>query len=1220
MAETAPGGNPTLASTSAALFECAGALVAIVAADGRLLALSPHWTPLTGRSATSLHALVATPDDDIAAALEAARQGDSGRFTAAFHAGGPHHDFGVAASGDELLVAATPTAAASDGAGPATPPDATEARLRAIQQALPGAEFEVHQDIDGALTLHSMSEGLRDLCGLDADCPLDDIATLLGLMPEQAQTRFLEATRQARERLTLVYRELALHAPAGVVHVELRAVPTMQPDGTLLCHGLLVDVTEQRAARAEADRVNAILQSTPDCVAITAPDGAICYLNAGGRDLLRLGDSNVIGRSLLAFLAPADGSDGVDRASRAAARHGSWVGEATVVTAAGTHRPVAQTILCHRDANGRVERFSTFMRDLSERVAMEAELRASEARFRTLYQRTPIMLHSIDRQGLLVDVSAYWLEHLGYSREEVLGRPSTDFLTAASQRYAREVILPAFYRTGHCADVPYQVVCRDASVRDVLLTANAEYADDGALKRSLAVMVDVTDQRRAEADYREIFEHATEGIYHSTPDGKMLRANPALVALHGFSEEQELLDAVSDIANDWYIDARDREHLRALLERDGRVENFEAQIYRCATGEHLWTSENARAVRGADGTTRYYEGTVRDITAQHQAAALAAHRGEILQMIARQRPLTGVLYEIIGLLEEQNARLTAGVFRLQGGRLYTAAAPGVSNHCIQAVDGQPPAAIGSAFATALEADRAHTDTDFDTRATAADADAFAAGVRASGYGAVLAVPVRDQHGAVLGLLGAFAQFAREVGPAWTALLEEMGQITSIAMEQHRLTQQLLHQAQYDPLTDLPNRTLLSDRLGQGILDAERANQRVAVLLLDLDEFKLVNDTLGHSAGDDLLCKVATCLRKSLRSGDTVARLGGDEFVIAVALRGNTDPTEVADRIHNNLQDPIRVAEREVTARPSIGISLYPQDGQTTEALLQAADTAMYAAKHAGKNRYQYFAADMNTQVSERLRVEAELREALANHQLELFYQPQIALADHSLVGGEALLRWNHPTRGLCGPGEFLPVAERGPLIGEIDRFVLADAARAVAAWQPQRHATLISANVSARELHAEGFGAEVADTLARAGANPAGLELEITESMLMRDIEHATRQLLDLRARAPGLRVAVDDFGSGYSSLNYLRQLPIDTLKVDRSFVADIECPDRADTARAIVRTIVELGRSLGLRVVAEGVESAAQAELMRELGCPVAQGFWFNRPMAQARFGDCLG
>jgi diguanylate cyclase (GGDEF)-like protein/PAS domain S-box-containing protein len=1214
-----------------------------------------------------------------------------------------------------------------------------ERRLRAITGSLPGAIYQFRHAADGTWAFTYLSDGLQRICGLPDDYPIEDFESFLSLVPEPERHDLIQAIRVSEQTLAPLRREFRLLTPNGTVQVEARSVPQPLDNGEIVCNGLLVDVTDRHAARAEADRLNAILESTPDCVAITDTQGDIHWLNAGGRELLELAeDATVTGRSFFDFVTAEDRQYILDHASVEAAHHGTWSGETTIVTASGRHRRVSQTILCHREPSGRVERFSTVIRDLSERAAVESDLRASEERFRLLYHHTPTLMHSIDAQGRLIAVSDYWLEELGYTREEVIGRQSVDFFTPESRRRALEEIRPAFWRDGRCRNIPFQVVRSDGGIRDVLLSAECEYdragnivqavsvmadvSDRMAIERELAasearfrslydntpvmmhsidregrivdvndywlqhlgypreavigaysrdflsaasrekvertdfrrlmtegvmrdepmqilradgqlldillsatveydeagtmlrsrtVMIDVTEQLRAEADYQDIFENATEGIYRSRPDGRLLRANPALARLHGYRTEAELLAGMENIHSQWFVDPGSRDRLMRALERDDHVTDFEAEIVRHATGERIWTSENARAVRGTDGRIRYYEGTVRDITAQYRAARVAEGRSRILEMIARDRPLDDILRELVILIEQQHEGLTAAIFRLREGHLQTAAAPGLPPGCSAGIDGQSPEDVGSAIATTLMTDQPASD------AVTADTDEnpFRRAAREAGYREISAVPVRDQSGSILAVLAAFTTTRRDARRDDTPLLNEMAQIASIAIEQDRLAEELMHQAQYDALTDLPNRTLLNDRLERGILDARRGGRELAVLLLDLDEFKLVNDTLGHSAGDDLLKQVAARLRNCVRDCDTVARLGGDEFVIGVPLREELDATQVAERVLASLQPSVHVAGRDVTARPSIGISVFPQDGESTEALMQAADTAMYAAKHAGKNRYRYFAETMNAQVSERLRLEAELRTALAEDQLELYFQPQIELSGRKLVGTEALLRWNHPERGALAPGQFLPVAERGPLIGQIDRYVLRAAAHALAEWQRAGEDIILAANISARELHAADFGAEVAQVLADTGVDPNGLELEITESMLMVDFQHASRQLSDLKQRAPGLRIAIDDFGSGYSSLNYLRHLPIDTLKVDRAFVGDIDAPESANTARAIVRTIVELGRSLDLTVIAEGVETAEQADLMQELGCEAAQGYWFDAPLRRDEF-----
>ena len=1203
-----------------------------------------------------------------------------------------------------------------------------ESRLGDIIAAMPGAVYQLVRAPSGAYRLTYMSEGLRRLAGLDADARLADFESVVSLLPPDDAQRAMERAEDSARSLEAFEYEFPVDGPGGRRWVQARSQPHRRGDGTVVWNGLMIDITERRNARAEAERLNAILDSTPDCVAVTDPQGMIQYLNAGGRAMLGLApDADLGQRCFLEFISDTDVERLCEEATRTAARAGTWSGETTVAATGGELRPVSQTVLCHRDETGRVDRFSTVIRDLSERVAMEAELRASEERYRLLYHHTPTLLHSIDPQGRLTAVSEYWLEHLGYTREQVIGRPSLDFFTPESGQRALEQIRPAFWRDGYIRNVPFQivradgevidvllsadcqygeagevvqaisvmadvtervaaerrlaaseerlsslyhntpvmmhsvdpqgriidvndywlqrlgyarervvgtpareflspasqekawridmprlleqgylrdepleVVCADGSVRDILLSATLDQDRSGEMLYSRSVMIDVSAQRRAEADYRDIFENATEGIYRSTPQGRLLRANPALAQLHGFNDEAELLANIGDIDSDWYVDPRSRHRLKALLAHQDRVTDFEAEITRFASGERIWTSENVRAIRDRDGEILYYEGTVRDITAQYRAARLAERRGEILEMIARDQPVTGILHEIVAIIEQQYPDLTGAILRLQDGRLYTAAAPSLAVPCIEALDGRQPAMIGGAIAAALAAGEA-------VPASGRSGSDFARRVQAGGYAGVVAVPVYDQRGAELGVLAAFAAQTAEPGREEQVLLNEMAQITSIAIEQYRLAQQLIRQARYDELTGLPNRALLYDRLEHGIEELERSGQRLAVLLLDLDEFKLVNDTLGHSVGDELLRQVATRLRYQVRAGDTVARLGGDEFVLLVRLDETQEASEIAERVVRSLQGSIALAGQEVHARPSVGISIAPQDGTAPESLLQAADTAMYAAKHGGKNHYRYFAEAMNARITERLRVEGDLRHALVREELVLHFQPQFALVGHALVGLEALVRWQHPQRGLLLPGDFLPVAERSPLIGEVDRYVLARACATLAAWQASGHEVVLGVNISARELLAEDFAALIERTIVASGVHPRGLELEITESVLMHDFELASQQLTQLKARFPGLRVAIDDFGSGYSSLNYLRHLWIDTLKIDRSFVADIDNAEAADTARAIIRTIVELGRSLGLTVVAEGVETATQAELLAEIGCDSAQGFWFQ-------------
>lgn len=833
--------------------------------------------------------------------------------------------------------------------------------------------------------------------------------------------------------------------------------------------------------------------------------------------------------------------------------------------------------------------------------------------YQQLYDAAPVMLYAFNTAGRIETVNDHWLRSLGYARSEVIGKPLNLFLTAESRRLSEEVNAPEFWRRGWQRDTPYRIRRRNGEVLDVLLSANLVYANDGTLLGGQGALVDVSERRRIEADYRAIFENASEGIYRSSPDGQLLQVNPALAYMHGFGDTVALLAAVSDVGRDWYISPHTRQRLAGRLKAEGRVEGFIAECRRVATGEHFWTSENVRVVRDASGQPLYFEGTVRDITAQRRAEALDHARGEILELIARDHGLTEILYEIVGTVEHQYPRLTAGMFENRDGVLVAMAAPGLAASCIAAIDDHAPSVVGGTLENALHGGKALIGKRNEQRGM------LRLAMERCGYDAVMAVPIRDQGNAVQGLLTAFAASAVDATPAVGELLGEMAQMASIALEQSRLVERLMHQARYDPLTDLPNRSLLNDRLQQALSEAERKGTAVAVVLLDLDEFKLVNDTLGHSAGDELLREVADRLRRETRGADTIARLGGDEFVQVARVKDTGGAIEIAERLLDRLQQRLLIAGQEVTAHPSIGIGLYPGDGNTPEALLQCADTAMYAAKSAGKNQYQFFAATMNVQVTHRLRIETELRQALEQGDLELHYQPRVDLADQRLLGAECLLRWPLAGGGFVAPGEFLPIAERSSLISEVDRYVLERVIGQLVVWQRAGHELVVSANLSTRDLHKPGFAREIAELFARHGADPAHFELEITESMLMHDIGYAREQLQALKARAPGIRIAIDDFGSGYSSLNYLRHLPIDTLKIDRSFVHDLAESADDPTAAAIVRTIVEMGRNLHFNVVAEGVERADQARLLSDLGCHEAQGYLFAEALPRDRFAGWL-
>jgi diguanylate cyclase (GGDEF)-like protein/PAS domain S-box-containing protein len=450
-----------------------------------------------------------------------------------------------------------------------------------------------------------------------------------------------------------------------------------------------------------------------------------------------------------------------------------------------------------------------------------------------------------------------------------------------------------------------------------------------------------------------------------------------------------------------------------------------------------------------------------------------------------------------------------------------------------------------------------------------------------------------------------------------ALHDEQIACFVVDLSQNKQAQEKLnHLAYHDALTDLPNQVLFKDRLKQAIAYSRRSDQTHAVLLLNLDRFKTVNDSLGYTAGDRLLQSVAQRLTGCVRESDTVARFGSDEFAILLTqIARPQDAANAARAIKEVLDQAFIFDEQEVFISTSIGISLYPHDDRDTAGLLKSAGAALQRAKVEGGNNYQFYTAGGTTRALKQLVLESNLRGALDRSEFVVHYQPQVTIPDFHLVGMEALVRWRHPSLGLLYPSEFVPLAEDSGLILALGEWVMRDACLQNKAWQDAGLAPMrLSVNFSARQFQQPSFISSVAEILKETNLDPRWLEFEITESSIMKEPEQAIEKLHELKLM--GIRVAIDDFGTGYSSLNYLKRFPIDTLKIDKTFVADV-CKDPHDTA--IVRAIITLGHALDLTVIAEGVETQEQLRYLSSLGCDVVQGFLFSKSLPAPVFEELL-
>lgn len=466
--------------------------------------------------------------------------------------------------------------------------------------------------------------------------------------------------------------------------------------------------------------------------------------------------------------------------------------------------------------------------------------------------------------------------------------------------------------------------------------------------------------------------------------------------------------------------------------------------------------------------------------------------------------------------------------------------------------------------------------------------------------------------------------ARHKDGSWRVMEAMSGRIiessgaTSVIVNCREITQRkeaeetIRHLAYHDALTGLPNRALLGDRLTVALAKARRSNETLALIFIDLDEFKLVNDTLGHTVGDELLRGAASRLTLLLREGDTVSRVGGDEFIVLLSdVDRPEDALQIAERMRENLKEPYQINSLELGVTASIGISIYPDDGDDEASLLRNADTAMYRAKDAGRDNCQLYTSSMGDALRLRVTLETELRAAIEQEQLVVYYQPIVELASGEIVGCEALVRWQHPERGLVLPGEFIEVAERTGLITPPSEWVLHKASADNQEWQGSGLRPIpVAVNVSSRRFQHTGFGEITRRTLADTGLDPHCLHLEITEGTIMEDVVRGAAVLKSLRDS--GIRISIDDFGTGYSSLSYPRSLPIDAVKIDRSFVSGIGV--HSEDA-AVITAIIALAASLHLEVIAEGIETVEQLDFLREHHCRQGQGFLFARPMPAADF-----
>ncbi len=810
--------------------------------------------------------------------------------------------------------------------------------------------------------------------------------------------------------------------------------------------------------------------------------------------------------------------------------------------------------------------------------------------------------------GVLRQANARYLALLGYSREEALGRLHSDFCPPGR---AESPDYRAFWRglsEGGTHSGLEERVRRDGS-RCWLEASYTPVRDaQGRVIQVLKVASDVSERLQHERAQQEhlqrlslVADASDSAVLISDAESRIVYVNAGFSRMFGWTPEQAIGQApialLAPQLSQQFVD-----EYRAALRAGcavGREEIVSGQ-----QGQRYWAKVISNPVMGPDGQWRYTVTILTDITRAKMHEAL---QHQVLEAMARERPLAEVLDMVCREVERIAPDVQASILEVdEQGLLHPLAGPSLPPEYSAQLDGLPIGpSVGSCGTAAWRRAPVQVD-DIASDPLWADYRALALPL---GLRACWSTPFCNSEGRVI---GTFAFYYRsrvqdsEAQRFHQQLVEACTHLCTLALEREHARQRIRKLAFYDGLTGLPNRSLLQARADQAIASATRNAEPLAVLFLDLDRFKQINDSLGHPAGDELLRQVASRLQRELRSSDIAGRLSGDEFVVVLPQCDADQAADTVERLQALLAQPMEIADTRLAISASVGIAMFPADGREMETLLHRADMAMYQAKSGARGSFRFFSAEMNRLAQERLALETALREALRQGQLQLHYQPQIELAGGRLHGVEALARWTHPELGPISPARFIPLAEECGLIAELGRWALREACRQLAEWRAQGLAVpAIAVNLSPTSFHNLELPSLIADALERNALKPQDLTLEITESVLVDTNPSTLKTLAEVHAQ--GVRLSMDDFGTGYSSLSYLRRLPVSELKLDRSFVADLE---QDEAARALSRAILGIGQSLQLTVVAEGVESEQQNQLLREQGYPVAQGYLFARPL----------
>ncbi len=863
------------------------------------------------------------------------------------------------------------------------------------------------------------------------------------------------------------------------------------------------------------------------------------------------------------------------------------------------------------DSQGSFRGYRGVAKDVTERVRSEDALRESEARFRSLCElssdwyweqdaelRFTTMSGSFTTQGNVLVHNA-----LGRRRWELpVERGDTDWA-------AHQATLEAHLSF---TDFEYRILTEDGGVRHYSARGQPLFDDKGVFKGYRGVANDISKRKQREEElrrFRAAMDTSADSILLADRSSmRFIDANTTACEMLGYTRQDLLTKGPQDLLP---TSRAQIEHDYNDLITGGSAATHARTTHRRNDGSLLPVEVSRRAIPSGDGWI--IVSIARDISAQLAAEQTIRRHAMQQSLIASfgQKALANIgLDELLSQAAEVVA-LGLGVdfsavlqLASDGRTLVLCAGVGWQAGWVGTSIAEDGIIASGTIVGAIG--EPQTVDDFQLEGNGAPPLLAAHAIRSD-----VRVPIHGVGGPY-GVLGACSPEPGRFAQESVNFLKSLANTLATAMDRKGIEQRLTYLAQFDTLTGLANRSLFLDRFAQTLKQAMRNEWLVGVLFIDLDRFKVVNDTLGHGSGDQLLIMVAARLEECVRAGDTVGRLGGDEFACVLSnLARPDDAALVAQKVVLAMARPFMLSNQEVYISASLGIGVYPSDGIDADTLLRNADTAMYRAKLRGRNGYQFYLPQMNEMALERLQLQTQLRGALERREFVLHYQPKARLASGEISGFEALLRWQHPERGLVPPLEFIHILEETGLIIPVGEWVVRTVCEQLAQWQAEG-VTLrpVAINLSARQFQQRNLDVTIAAILAQTGIDPGLLELELTESMLMSDADEAVRMLNTMSAH--GVRLSIDDFGTGYSSLAYLKRFPLDALKIDRAFIRDVTTD--ADDA-SIALAIINLAHSLKLKVVAEGVETEAQLDFLKAHGCDEMQGYYFSRPLGIA---DC--